>query len=272
MLSDMTPGLDLSSSHAKVKRAADHLETLNRELRANIHESHPYSIVPDFNKENGWLSLKFKPEPADLGFSVVLGELIHDLRSALDHIVSALVAANGATLTIRHQFPIYTDETTFDNRVGTAASPKRDLEGITFGFDEIRRIQPFVLKPNPSAAALALLQRLSNSDKHRLLVMFTAIPERHEVRVSYDAGQIIDHWEPTGHIMWEPQVETEFLRLRFAQPYPTKINPEADLEMGLWFMDRAFPPGYPNDRLVSLVDLNKVGMEVEAIIQMMEAL
>jgi hypothetical protein len=41
---------------------------------------------------------------------VILGEAIHDLRSALDYIIGALAEKSGATLTSGHQFPIFSEK------------------------------------------------------------------------------------------------------------------------------------------------------------------
>ena len=78
----MTLGLDLSPSEAKLERAI--------------------------------------PQPEEPRFGIIVGDIMHNLRSALDYIVTALVNQSRTRLTTSHQFPIYLDSTKFARTVGVA--------------------------------------------------------------------------------------------------------------------------------------------------------
>jgi hypothetical protein len=90
------------------------------------------------------------------------------MRSALDHLVYEL-APPKARKSSRTQFPIFTDEREFNRR----GIPR--ITGITG--DErtlIERVQPYAASNPPSNDPLAILNKLSNLDKHRLLVPIIA--------------------------------------------------------------------------------------------------
>lgn len=64
----------------------------------------------DKDQETGWfrLLIRFKDEPEEFDLSVIVGDIFHNLRSALDYIVTALVDVSpGAKLTRKHQFIVF---------------------------------------------------------------------------------------------------------------------------------------------------------------------
>jgi hypothetical protein len=265
--------LDLSGSRQKLARAVKHTETLNREIPASIEQRDPYSIHCDFDEQTGVLRVLLRPQAADLRFSVILGELVHDLRSALDHIVATLVLASNATLTKKHQFPIESDETRFDRLCGTASSPLGQLKGIKYGFSDIRDVQPFHLKPDPDHAGLALLNRLSNSDKHRTVLPFADFPESHSLRLEVTGNcDIIEQGEPPGGLVWNPDGDTEMHRFRFAPPFPTEFDPKADMRLSAVFMDRPFPPEYNYTALIPMESVAGMCDQVQIVIDRIAAL
>ena len=94
-----------------------------------------YSFVPEL----------MRPPPLRLG--VILGDLVHNLRSTLDHLVwQAVVRQGDVEPTTQHQFPICDDESSWP------AASKRRLKGVAAVDQEaIREVQPFrgQLSPPP---------------------------------------------------------------------------------------------------------------------------
>ncbi len=265
----MIHGPDLTISRAKILRAQHLIAELDRELSESVHVTKPYSIASSFDSDSGWLMLSLNPEPVDPSLAVVVGEVIHDLRSALDYVVTALVEASGGTLTTRHQFPIFGERSQFGREVGTFNDPRGPLLGITLGFEEIESSQPFQLPPEvDTVPALLLLQRLSNSDKHRSVVAAAAFPQSHDLRLRHN-GLVVDSWQPEV-IVWNPAAPTEFQRVRFGRPYPTMVEPEADLKLELGFFDRPFPPRYPDGFHFGTNALRGIVVQVEAIVELIE--
>ena len=143
----MPLGLDLSASDAKVTRARVHLETLQREIPAAIARRKPYTPrLSEIDPDSGWCTLFLTSNNApEYGLGVIVGELVHNLRCALDYIIPELVSASGATLGTKHQFPIFTCLNLYNKNVGTAALPnaKGHLRRIKYGLQEIFDLQPF---------------------------------------------------------------------------------------------------------------------------------
>lgn len=94
---------------------------------------------------------------------------MHQLRTSLDHLLFALVVANGSTPTDRQQFPIASTPQKF-----TEAVKRGDIAGVSASAQAlIEAIQPYQpTQPNPPL--LSLLRDWNNIDKHRLLVVVGA--------------------------------------------------------------------------------------------------
>jgi hypothetical protein len=93
---------------------------------------------------------------------IILGDFMHNLRSALDYIVAALVRENPGALIRRQQFPIFDDHANYAN-----GAPGM-LSGVIHGRDIIESLQPFKRTP-PHDDPLFILNHFSNADKHRLI-------------------------------------------------------------------------------------------------------
>ena len=260
---------DLSSSRAKAERASQHLETLYQSVRASVEARAPLELITDFSEATGWMEFRGKARHGDPTLSVLLGEFLHDLRSGLDHAVTAIVLASGAALTRQHQFPICSSPAGFRSMAGTKRKPAGALAGITSGFAEIESFQPYHAAAG-AIAAVALLQRLSNSDKHRRLVEYAPMPVRSVLRMETD-GVVVENWQPPGGVRFDFRDEFVVERVRFAQPYPRTVIPHLELGVGLTFLDAAFPVEYPTDALFSLEQLGGVRDTVNVILDQLAA-
>ncbi len=176
----MTLGLDLSSSGAKLARAVQHVEALERELPTDVAETGPYAVrFSQVDPRTGWCDVLLVPnETAKPRFGVIVGDVVHNLRCALDYVVTVLVDASNATLTTRHQFPIFREEARYLSGVGdpAATATKGPLCGVIHGAVLIRDFQPFRLQSDPRRDPLWHIYRFSNADKHREPAAFLAIP------------------------------------------------------------------------------------------------
>lgn len=87
----------LSGVKAKINRAEKHLADLHAEIAA-FHRSVPYEILTEEDAATGDLIKRIKivrPIPKEWG--AIVGDVVHNLRSALDHLAVALVIRNGVT-------------------------------------------------------------------------------------------------------------------------------------------------------------------------------
>ena len=164
----------LAGARAKVDRALEQFHSLQAEIGPWI-ESQPQDLWFGFDAETQrWsYALINGGEDAPLRFAVIIGEIVHDLRSALDHLVGQLVLAEGNDPTDRNQFPIYSDKVDRDpkqwkdrrNRWQAMLRGVNPTERAT-----IKALQPYRRAHRILYSALAELASLSNTDKHNLLV------------------------------------------------------------------------------------------------------
>lgn len=108
---------------------------------------------------------KLHPIPHRL--SVLAGEVLHDLRSCLDHLVYQLIVAHtGREPSYRtYEFPVSCTEKHF-----TTSVPRKLREVSPTGVKLISQVQPFTFK-RPTQTSLYVLRELNLVDKHRLLLL-----------------------------------------------------------------------------------------------------
>jgi len=105
-------------------------------------------------------------KPCPPMWSILIGEIIHDIRSALDHLVYQLVIHATDKPPARHdrtQFPIFLDQSKFQkNGIGMLVGVSKQAAGL------IETLQPFSTAEHANSP-LWHVNQLSNIDKHRTL-------------------------------------------------------------------------------------------------------
>lgn len=171
----------MSHPLTKLDRAKQHLKEFNTAC-AEFAAQEPYTVMKQ-KSDPRRQRFRFHPGPPHLG--LVFGEVVHSLRSALDHVVYELTRDNIKNLPRkdryealrRSSFPICT----------TTAQWERDPECFNGGLDKagsvvpdalavIKGYQPFsgFAGQAPENHPLALLRSLDNRDKHRKLVVMAS--------------------------------------------------------------------------------------------------
>lgn len=236
----MALGLDLSASRAKVAWARKHIKTFEREFDSLPNERKPYSFSVSEVNEDGWATIFITAKPVlDYCFGVMIGEAFHDLRCALDYIVTALVDKSpGAVLGRSHQFPIFKNEGYYKAKAGTVANPIGYLQGVVFGVQQIWDLQPFQKPGNERFSPLFIVNRFSNADKHRIITQARAIPRKVSSSIAGIAlqhnGTLVEYRMLSGQpISAGDENKIEAYGLRFARPYPTyvRFNPEIGVSL-----------------------------------------
>lgn len=233
-------GLDLTASRAKVTRAREHYVTLCAEAHAAFDARPPYSVrLSDVDNATGWCSVYVTPR----GFSeprlgVLVGDLVHNLRSALDYIVIGLVLVAGASVTTGHKFPIFDDPGKFRKTVyspaGRPALRKHGpLDGVLAGADLVEELHPYH-RPDPHSDPLWHVCRFSNADKHREITAFSPWLSSSGISFEHD-GTIVGDQKPAVPPDGPPDQEYEALRVRFALPAPTYLRYKANFAIAPMF-------------------------------------
>lgn len=161
---------------AKLDRADEHLRALNDEIPRFL-ETEPFETRAFLDVERRRYSVRLhvrqQPSPR---WATIAGDFVQNARAALDHVVWALVLANGRQPGRKNQFPI------FDHSPRNTRQRERWDSALAGVSDEARKriamAQPYQRDDDPSNHLLYGLREMSNTDKHRtLLVTATAIPE-----------------------------------------------------------------------------------------------
>jgi hypothetical protein len=161
----------LEGCWAKIDRAKENIDNLHKEITDFINRDSAYKIVGHHKKEGLEYSLVAFGDPqVPLRFAVLAGEIIHHLRSSLDHLVYGLIIQNGAAPSKRSQFPICSTVEKFED-----ACKGGQIDGISGSAKKlIIAVQPYT-SPTPEDTVLAVINQYDNFDKHRLLVIVSTI-------------------------------------------------------------------------------------------------
>ena len=154
----------LEGINAKIQRAQDEIERLARDI-ADSCEAQRSLFSEELRPDVGDKICVFQAETplVPIEYSIRLGEVIYNLRSALDQLVWQLVHANYKTPGRHNEFPILDDESRFNDVVNSK------LKGISQeASDKIKEMQPF--RENDEWNALKTLHSLCNVDKHRSVI------------------------------------------------------------------------------------------------------
>jgi hypothetical protein len=153
----------LDGCRAKLQRGGQHFRALHQEFTAYWKRA-PYRIVEDRDSQPGYIVQKLQIlEAPPVHWSPMIGDVVHNLRCALDYLTCELVLLDGGTVTKSTQFPI------LDRPQPTGI--ERWTKGMTAAHRAlIEAEQPYHGRYGGAAEdPLALLRELSNTDKHRAL-------------------------------------------------------------------------------------------------------
>ncbi len=145
-------------------------------LREQLHPHRTYT-EPDPESDKHIVRVHLDRHPA-VRWGVYIGDIVHNLRSALDHIAWQLAALEGPPPG-QTEFPIFADESRF-RTIDKKGDPGRrsglyKMVGIgDCGKALIEWAQPYHRRSEAKSAPLWMLHELWNADKHRVLAVAIA--------------------------------------------------------------------------------------------------
>jgi hypothetical protein len=167
----------LFSARAKIERSQEHIvKGLIPEIQTYLDGADeggpPYelneSVEPSEDDGPDWRVLRLSVlRPPPERFGLILGDSVHNLRSALDHTATQLWHLNRKTPPLRGaNFPIYADppDQQARHRIPAAVKGMRREHA-----DLIRAKQPYKAKSDPQAQALRVVAAFDNLDKHEAI-------------------------------------------------------------------------------------------------------
>jgi hypothetical protein len=218
----------LESAMLKLDRAREHLDQLDAELQRFL-DAQPYAIGIHFDfdaPEHTVVAHELLPPPRRLG--LLMGDAIHNTRSALDHLVYELAGLDPKVKRgEKTQFPVCESPPLFDQYQGTY------LQGVpTEHRATLRFTQPY----NTPYALLRQMARLDDRDKHRVIDPILAVPVdatlRAEPGAIYDVrplSKTVDLHDKTvlAHFKADHEVSVDYVLrfiVSFGQPRGSRLT------------------------------------------------
>jgi hypothetical protein len=160
--------IDLSNVGLKLSRALYNYSEL--EAITRIAGMALVSMDNKWNPIVGGHNVTYDGPQLPDGLGVIVGDMIHNVRSAADLTISALVKSNGKEQTTDNCFPIYSEERKYRAKIASSRNP---LIGLADSDAEIvESYQPFRLLTSTQprlGTGLLTMQSVSNADKHRAI-------------------------------------------------------------------------------------------------------
>jgi hypothetical protein len=163
----------LSSARAKIDRAKEHFNNLGSAVNARSAEQAGKTISTELEPNRRGFKLPQESDAHLAYWALIVGDIVHNLRCALDHLVLQLAVLNGTSLAVASEstfFPVCIDGTSFRSSVkGFKQHISRDALAA------LKAFQPYCagkIKNIPSErSVLYIISKLDNIDKHRMLVI-----------------------------------------------------------------------------------------------------
>jgi hypothetical protein len=189
----------IKSAKLKLSRAAIHLREIKRCI-ATYSAGKPHKIITKAKRKK---KVHIHTAPSR-EISILVGEMVYQMRSALDHLAFDLVKLNPRIDTIA---PKWREKCQFPTRIklprGRTAPLlesdfAQDLPGISTGaFTFIESIQPYYGR-GKTRRCLRFLDELSNIDKHRHFNIIGPHVQKSE-RIRFEGGLSISSREMLDH-------------------------------------------------------------------------
>jgi hypothetical protein len=244
--------VDLKDVTLKIERADHHIREF-KSLLGTFRDSHPYVYTAKRDpktKEIVYSIVEAKDPPPML--SVVAGDALQNLRTALDYLMCATSTANGYTPTIYTSFPILKRVPTTKDEI---ASFRRKIEGIGQPAEDfIRAIKPY----KGGDETLWRLHRLNNRDKHQLLLTVGIVPRSWNFGAHIGKTRGIERYIPDAYVQLAPGVVAlEAGAEIFRDPPDSKVNEDIQLVFDVAFNEPGIVTGEPVLRVL-LMSRNRV--------------
>lgn len=149
---------------AKIKRAKKHVHEL-RGVHNRFAESEPYDLIAEDDGVNLTQHVVIRAEPP-IELSLILGDALHNMRSALDLVFCQLVEANNLIVACGDSFPVHATRDRYEpggkRQIKARVSPE--------AFEIIDSLNPY----RGGNDALWTLHKLDIVDKHRTILTAAA--------------------------------------------------------------------------------------------------
>jgi hypothetical protein len=232
----------LAGAVEKFNRSKEQFDQLRTEMDAFFNEEpKPHSSLGEFDTDAWeWVERFQLREKPPLRFGIILGDCLHNLRSALDHTMWQVTLLDGGLPDDATQFPIASKsedqfETMANRRIPGLSADHRAM---------VKEAQPYHAGHKAHIDPLSVLATLSNIDKHQVI----------HPTYSFIAGDVnealdslVGSYRGTGpspvHKFWlakegsRMEHDTPWLRIEWkrGEEAPREVKVTGDMPLGISF-------------------------------------
>lgn len=166
----------------KAERAKEQFRDLDAEVRA-FRDSKPYEVISDKDSHPGQIDYRLASvKPVPVRIAHIAGEVIHTLRSTLDHLAYQLLLTANPNAPEKERsrvdFPIY------DPTKQTEADAFRKVQPLGVrAIDAIRKVKPY----KGGNDLLWAISVLDNINKHRTLLFASVVHGKMDITDTFHA-------------------------------------------------------------------------------------
>lgn len=219
----------------KIDRARSHVDALAVDIiRFMKTKNYTVEEVPDFQAgEKTAFYRVTKPFPDE--WPVIIGEIAHNLRSALDHSIYELTVMETGNPLDNTEFPVFEDETKYsalkNNGQPTRISGLFKIRGISARAQTVvRDLQPFEFQKQRgkgNESVVSLVHHLNRIDKHQTLHLCRR-------RTSEFFAKVIRDLHPIENVFPLGELKDD-LKLARWKPADRELDDEPDMEFKIGF-------------------------------------
>lgn len=240
---------------AKLDRAEEQLNAQDREWVDWREHEQPWGAHAEVSDDYQRLIFIFDElKPIPPRFGVIAGEIVHDMRSALDHLASYLVQLHGSQPTLVTAWPLEPSPWGWRRKVERrnrpwqlwrkeGAGPLKGIPRHSNAWALIKGSQPYIRSDSARDDALWGLHQLWNADKHRVI---NAIRVYVKTDLLLNGFTIRPHVEPLRRKVLIPKDRplkqgAKLALLEFAAPVPhvsVDLNLSVDIALSTQEGDR----------------------------------
>jgi hypothetical protein len=175
-----------SGAKQKIERAEHHMSDLAEQFRAFVaRRPHRFFIQPDAEVGTMSIGVRFLEKPPST-LPLMIGDAIHNLRSALDHAAWELVGMDGGKQDRHLRFPTGDDRVSFEASCSGVRTPSQWVK------DAIKSTEAFA---GGAGDDLYQLNRLDNTDKHRAIVSTVRATGHPPFKITSPDGRVMTRFK-----------------------------------------------------------------------------
>jgi hypothetical protein len=190
-----------NGARLKIERANKHIADLQDTFEAFVKQ-HPHTLHIDNNASNGLIAVEVRfRESLPVSLALIIGDAVHNLRTALDHANWELRGLDGGTQGRSTKLPTGDNQASYEASCKGIQTPRSDTKDFFISL---------AVYKGGAGDALYALHLLDNADKHTVLVPVAGICSIPLVKVVQSNGVIACMLRNCGVAM-EPDGRVRFM-------------------------------------------------------------